>query len=452
MRGLALLLAMGCSLAAQSLSLPEAIRLAGRDSYRAEAARLEHRQALAETGQVHSLYLPELQLDAGHLNLSAQPGLRNGPFTVGPLDLGGVTVPAFSLGPLETPLGDRSAWKAKLSLRYLVYDFGKREAALNAARNREEARGLEGDGQLRCAQAEVAARYVALLGLKARGEVLLQRRKALEDHLQTAQNLFTQGVVARNDLLRTEVALRSLGDAEQALDSAESGAREQLNQALGREPTAPLELKRVPSQPPPLPWNEAQCRERALASNESIRALRAKVKTLEGQTALDRRDWTPNVVAEAFHSYEQNSYSLHPHETGLYMGLSWKVFDGARRSRLQTSAAGLDLARQELRNAEQQAGNAAAEAWRDCRTALREMETARTNVAASEENLRIVEDQYREGMVQGGDALEAEALLAESRFALTEHRTRAYTRQAALLALLGEDLALFYGHADTEEH
>ena len=38
----------------------------------------------------------------------------------------------------------------------------------------------------------------------------------------------------------------------------------------------------------------------------------------------------------------------------------------------------------------------------------------------------------------------SETVLAESRFALVDRHCNAYTQQAALLALLGEDLAAFY--------
>ena len=75
------------------------------------------------------------------------------------------------------------------------------------------------------------------------------------------------------------------------------------------------------------------------------------------------------------------------------------------------------------------------------------METAAENVKASEENLRIVEDQYKEGLSRTTDVLDAESVLAESRFSLAERRYRAYTKQAALLAALGEDLPAFYEHA-----
>mgnify|MGYP001227058331 CR=1 FL=1 len=436
-------------LGAEPLSLSEALRRAEMASFRADNARLERAKALEETGQVKSLYLPEVNFQGGHLNLDERPELRFGPVAIGPLNLGGMTIGPLNLGPMGTPTADKDSWRYKLSVDYLLYDFGKREKALSATRAKEEAIGLKGGEEIKQAQAEVAARYVALLNVKAQRQVLFQRRKSLEDHLKTVQDLYQNGVVARNDLLRTEVALRGIGDVERALDSAEAAATEALNVAMGQEATTPLELPDGLEAPPALPWDETSCRTRAAQGNEGVKALKAKTKALQKQVELKRGDYTPNVVAEAAHSYEQNSWSLHPHENALYIGLSWKVFDGARSSKVRHASAELEQGKRETLEAERQAGNAAVAAYRDVQVALQEVQTAEANVRASEENLRIVEDQYKEGLAKSTDALDAEAVLADSRFSLAAKRYRAYARQAALLATLGEDLPAFYSHVTT---
>ena len=65
-------------------------------------------------------------------------------------------------------------------------------------------------------------------------------------------------------------------------------------------------------------------------------------------------------------------------------------------------------------------------------------------MAASEENLRIIEDQYKEGLARTTDVLDAESVLAESRWRVVQMHYRAYARQAGLLAAMGEDLPSFY--------
>ena len=65
-------------------------------------------------------------------------------------------------------------------------------------------------------------------------------------------------------------------------------------------------------------------------------------------------------------------------------------------------------------------------------------------MSAAEENLRIEEDQYKAGLARTTDVLDAESVLAESRFALVNQHYNAYLKQGALLTAAGGDLATFF--------
>ncbi|WP_243304609.1 TolC family protein [Geothrix oryzisoli] len=427
---------------AEPLGLPRALRLAGEHSQAAEAARASLAGAHEETAQVRGLYWPEVQIQGGYWTTDHRPELVSQPMRIGPL-----TVP-----PQVFPTSDSQAWRYRASVQYLLWDFGRRGEALSASRAREEAVARSGGADLLKAQSEVAARYFALLNLKAQMRVLVQRREALELHLGHARALFEQGVVARNDLLRTEVALRAVGDAEQALGQAYASTLEGLNVAMGLRPDTAQDLPETLAGPPELPWNEPACRARARQRNEAVQAARARARALADQATYRRKDLLPTLAAEASHTYGQNSFLTHEHETSLFVGLSWKLFDGGiRTARVRQADAETGRARRDLQEAERQAETAAAAALRAFRQSLREVDTARLNVASAEENLRMVGDQYQEGLVRNTDVLDAESVLAESRSALEDRRYRAYAQQTALLAVLGEDLpAFFEAHAPRE--
>ncbi|HWQ09957.1 MAG TPA: TolC family protein [Holophaga sp.] len=423
------------------LTLPVALRQAEQASFQADNASFALAAAQDETAQVRSLYLPELTAAGGHVSLDHTRELRTSAMTLGPFPvLGTVSVP-----PSATGVAEASSWQYKVGVHYLLWDFGRRGAMLSAARAKEVASTDSGKADVQRLQAEVTARYMTLLDAKARKLVLAQRHTALRDHLKTVEDMLKQGLVARNDYLRTEVALRGVEDADGAVDTAYANALEALNTSLGREPGRTAELPGALGAPPDIPWDEAAIRARALANNATVRALKAKVEALDRTTELDRRNFYPAVVAEAAHTYEENRFLVHPHENSLTVGMTWKVLDGgARSAKVQESATQAAQARRELLEAQRTAEAAAVAALRNFRQSLREAGTAKVNVISSEENFRIVEDQYREGMVRSTDALDAEAILAESRSALASKQYQAYAQQAALLALLGEDLAAFY--------
>ena len=444
MRSLPPLLALSAFLALPAqdlLTLPVALREAEKASLQADSAAFALAAAQDETAQVRSLYLPVLTAAGGHVSLDHTRELRTSAMTLGPFPvLGTVDVPSSTTGVAQA-----SSWQYKVGVQYLLWDFGRRGKMLAAAKAKEEATTASGKADVQKLEAEVTARYMALLDAKARKQVLAQRRTALQDHLKTVRDMLNQGLVARNDYLRTEVALRGVEDADGAVDAAYANALEALNTSLGREPGRAVELPLALGAPPDIPWDEAAIRTRAVEHNASVEALKAKVKALDEATELDRKDSYPAVVAEAAHTYEENRYLVHPHENSLTIGMTWKVLDGgARAAKVRESATAAAQARRELLEARRTVEASAVSALRNFRQSLREAGTAKANVVSSEENLRIVEDQYREGMVRSTDALDAEAVLAESRSALASKQYQAYAQQAALLALLGEDLAGFY--------
>jgi outer membrane protein TolC len=441
-------LACGCALAVLAalggpragaaetlLTLPAALRQAGQASLPADLAVQARIQAEQGSRAIQATYLPELKLQGGHLSLDQDPALVTAPIALGPF-----TVPAMA-----EPFAQKSTWAYQLKADYLVYDFGKRASALAAAQARAEAVDLGGRDEVRRAQAEAAARYLTVLDLKARRQVVAQRQQALADHLKDARSLLAQGLVARNDLLRAEVALRTVRDSATAVDNRLASAQESLNLALGLAPETRQTLPERLGPPPALPWDDAAIRARAEAGNDGVKALQAKVKAAEDQTAYRRRDFSPNLVASLEHDYVENRYLVHPQQTALFLGVSWKLFDGGVRSaHLSQARAEGDSARRQLLEAGRQAGNAAAQARRAFQEALQEMATAQANVTSAEENLRIVKEQYQQGYAKGSDVLDAETLLAESRFNLADRHYQAYGQQVTLLAVLGEDLAAFY--------
>ena len=413
----------------------------------ADLAGFNRAQAQGDQDEVKASFLPEFDFQGGHLNLDHEAALKTSSFTLGPIPgLGSIPIPGMEQGVAQT-----SSWRYQLTASYLVYDFGKRSSALTATRAKAAAVDLRGKDEVNRAQAEVAGRYMTVVNLNARRKVVDQRRQALLDHLRDAKALFDQGVVARNDLLRTEVALRSVDDAGRTLDNALASAQGNLNIALGLPPGTAQTVPEAFPPPPVLPWDEQQVRLKAPAGNCGVKALEARLQAASGQVDFRRRDFTPNVVAQVGHTYEQNQFLLHPDQTTLYLGLSWKLFDGgARSARVSKSRAEEDTARRELLEGRRQAENVAAGAFRDYKEALAEMETAKANVAAAQENLRIVNDQYQQAYAKSADVLDAETVLAESRFSLSDRLCLAYGQQAGLLALLGEDLEAFYATSSLE--
>jgi len=414
----------------ESLTLEKALEMVSRSSPSAELGALDEKIAAEKIRESLSLYYPKVDLSLGHVHLDNDP--------------------AFKFGSVTFPAGEQLFWKWDISIQQTIWDFGRRRELRSAAESSVSAVRAKVSGEVRMKQAEVTALFMEALTLSDQITVVESRKKSLEDHLETARNLFDQGVVTRNDVLRTEVALRSLDDAKRALESGRMTALDRLKQAVGIDVSAEI----VPVDPsrdgsgtriPGIEWSDDEMTDMALRQNFGLRALEEKISALEDAADFARKESYPYLVGAAGHSYEQNRYMEYPHVNKLFLGVSFNVFDGgARKARAAAAAVEVEKARREKLEAEREVVSALRKACRDYRDSLEEYATARLNSESSAENLRIVENQYREGLLRTTDFLEADALFAESRFKEVENLHRVISLEAAMLALTGCDIRAFF--------
>jgi outer membrane protein len=409
------------------LSLADALREIAARSTVAVSAGLDLDAARQSTVGVEASYYPSVSLSVGHFN-------RDDP-----------VVAIF--GDFAVPTTEKNFFTGELDVTELLWDGGRRASAVKGSRSAEDATAMRGQADVRAAQLEGMGTYLGILALEAQRRVVTQREASLRDHLREVRDLFEQGVVARNDLLATEVRLRSVQDQAGRVDNDKAVALQALNRLMGRKPTEPLALPGQLPSPPQLPASPEELTKRAAEGNQQLLALRARLKAEQDAVGVRKADFYPTFIAQASHTYQQNQYLLYPNANFLFLGVNWQAYDGgARKAGVREAEIAASKTTQELADLERQLEIRVDRAYRDYLQALREAATAQTNVEASEENLRIVEDQYKAGLARSTDVLDAESTLAESRFALVNQHYNAYLKQGALLTVAGEDLPTFYAN------
>ena len=409
------------------LSLAETLREIAARSTAAVTAGLDLDAAKENTRRAQASYYPSVSLSAGHFN-------RDDP-----------VVAIF--GDFAVPTTEKNFFTGELDVTELIWDGGRRSSAVKGSRSAEDATAMQGQADVRAAQLEGMGAYLGILVSKAQRRVVAQREASLQDHLREVKDLFDQGVVARNDLLATEVRLRSVQDQAGRVDNDEAVAVQALNRLMGRSPGDPLVLPGELPSPPPLTANPEDLRKRAAEGNKQLLALRSRLAAEQDAVGVRKADSYPIFIAQASHTYQQNQYLLYPNANFLFLGVNWLAYDGgARKAGVREAEIAVARTAQEITDLQRQLEIRVDRAYRDYQQALREAATAETNVNASVENLRIVEDQYRAGLAKSTDVLDAESTLAESRFNLVNQHYNAYLKQGALLTVAGEDLPTFYAN------
>lgn len=407
------------------LTLAQALRVTAARSQAAVAAGLDVDAAREATNRVKASFLPSISVSGGWFARDHE------------------VVAVF--GTVEVPTTQKNFFVGEISATQLLWDGGRRSTSLSASARTEQAAEARGHADVLGAQLEALNAYLTVLALKAQRGVVEQRVASLEGHRREARDLYEEGQVARSDVLGTEVRLRTVRDRLPQLEDGAAVATEALNRLMGSGPGEPVAFPASLPPPRPLPHDAAALRRFAAERNPRLLALRARLDVERKTAELKRREEYPSVFAQASHTYQENEYLSYPNANVLFLGLSWSAWDGGARAAARRQA---DLAAEkterEIEDVTKSLGIEIDRADRELAQALREAATAEENAAASAETLRIVEDQYRAGVARSTEVLDAEAALAENRFASVSQRYAAYLRQGVLLALADLDLPAFF--------
>jgi len=259
-----------------------------------------------------------------------------------------VYAPYPGYSPALTNLGNA---RLQAVVRQPVYAGGALKAGVARARAGAEAaqaryRMVEKDLEL-----EVRSRFSEVLEATAEVEIRRAGLEQLDTYRSSLRSRQASGQGVSADLLKTEVryALEeaTLSETEQRRDEA----RLSLNDLMGRDPTAPLELEPLPPPEPPSAPNVLAWR-----SAPEISAAEAAARSAEADEKIAQAERRPHLLLTAdagFWTADTTSLGTSFWDrlwrTGGYsIGLAfvWPIWDnGAARARVTQARLGLESAR-----------------------------------------------------------------------------------------------------------
>lgn len=245
--------------------------------------------------------------------------------------------------------------------------------------------------------------------------------KSLEVHLRNAEAQYEQGLSARNDALKAEVALAQARQQERSAAKQLVLLRSRLNQLLDLDLQAHLDLSEEDIQPhtaPPMEELYSMAEKRRpeyLLLETSVR------QTEEGLTAAKSR-YYPHV--SLFGQYyregedflaETNNFT-NDQNASVGVRVDWNWFEGgktdAAAKEWRYRQASLEEKRSDLK---QQIRLQVEDAYEQLKVAEANIETARTALEQARENERMTSLQYQEQLVIFLEVLNAEVFVAQSR-------------------------------------
>ena len=265
---------------------------------------------------------------------------------------------------------------------------------------------------------KAAELYLRVLEAKRLVDVATASVAALEGQRRQAVSLHANGVIAKNDLLRAELALSNARQREIQARGNVIVARGRLGMLLGLPAGSEIDVAPITTAPPSYDAAVTVSTAEAQASSRraEVRAFDARVEQASAKVRSARDRLIPQVTAVGNYTHVEGS--AFQQKNAAFVGLvgSWDVWDwGSTLSESHQAEARREQAKLARVKVEEQVRLEARQAAVDAETAREALELAQAALEQAEENFRIVSKRFEQAAATAFDVVDAEALLTQSR-------------------------------------
>lgn len=345
------------------------------------------------------------------------------------------------------------SFSPEIHLEYLIFDFGGRSGAIDAAKARLLSANMTFNNTHLTIIFQVSSAYYRLLnavGLRAAAEISLKNAQAVEED---AQARLTHGLATKPDVLEATAARAQAQYDVQSAIGAEEIARGELATVLGLPPDTVLNIQKIDALKMPGELTESvdAAIDRAMEQRPDLKARLAQLRSADAVIRQARSAYFPTLsisgdggLSRQYGQQGQEALLPPAYATGevwnVNLGLKWTLFDGARRehdvaqARAEKAAtlAEIDALRDEI-------ANQVWAAYSNVKTAERQQEAAAALMASADQSYAAARESYGYGIRNLLDVVAAQKALAQASAENVTARTQLLL-QVANLAFRTADL------------
>jgi outer membrane protein len=416
--------------AAHTYSLAELIDLAEQNNPRTRIAWEMARQRAEELGIAKSSYYPLL---AGQAAFSDQRIIDPFPKPLAPRGYVMVEIPAIV---------------PEVTLDYLIFDFGKREAKVDAATAEKLAAGANFIQANQTVAFRVASAYYQLLTQQERLAAAEATLKTAETTADAAEFQLRNGRATLPDVLNARAeASQAVFDRESA-DGDEKIARVTLTETVGVEPSPNITIDAANSAPLPsdLAASIDALIDRAIADRPDLAAQAAEIRAADDAIRAARAEYWPQIVLQGGAAqtslwptadYGELGNASQPTWSAA-LAIQWRIFDGgARKNEVAKAESKKRESQDEMRDKRDQATREVWTAYIAFRTALRKQQAAVALLESANASYSASLDAYKYGVKNLIDVVTAERQLAQARLSSVSARSQLFLEAVDLEFVTG---------------
>jgi outer membrane protein TolC len=310
---------------------------------------------------------------------------------------------------------EREVGTASLSAIVPIYSFGRSSNRYDAATLGVEVAELEQTQAHQDLELAVRDAYFRLLEAQKIALVVEASLEVIDRQLEVARDFLAQDLVARSDVLAVEVQ-RAERQQESILAANNIDlATAVLNRLLGLpgdQRTAVQDVLEVV----PVRTDLRDVLRLAIERRPDLEVARRRISIAQSQWRATRADFFPIIYAFGSYNYTSDEFQLNQDWLSGGAAIEWPIFDGGvtytrlRRQEREIDEA-IDLRDERLDDAVLEVR----QAWLEQHAAAERVPVARKAIELADENLRIVRDQYGQGLVTSTDVLLEEDRLSRAR-------------------------------------
>lgn len=260
----------------------------------------------------------------------------------------------------------------------------------------------------------------------------------LEDHLKNVQAQYDVGVVAKVDVLRSQV---ELANAKQTLIQAENSyqvAEANMNKIVGLPMDTNLKLDNL------LVYNAYdknmdECLAYAAEHRPELMQAKYNVDAAKGALMVARSGHMPQVAAQASQNWKSNSWPGDDNDNwAVGVSVEMNVFDtGVTLSKIHGAEADLKKAQETYRDTVDSVNLDVRSNYLGLREAEKRISTTKLAVEQADEDYRIAQLRYMSGVGTNTDVLDAQVALTQAKTNYTQALYDYNTSKTALETSIG---------------
>jgi outer membrane protein len=348
------------------------------------------------------------------------------------------------INPFPEPLAPRGyvmvevpTVRPEVTLQYLIFDFGKREATVDSAKAERLAAGADVIQVNQALALHVASAYYQLVTAQERLQAAQDTLRTAQTTQDAAENRLDNGLATLPDVLNARAETAQAVFDEESADGDEKIARVTLTEAVGAEPSPNIVIDSQKSAPLPekLTMSIEALIDRAMENRPELMAQALRIRSAEARIRAARAEYKPQIALSGSAAqtsvwptadYGQLGSASEP-TWSVALGIHWRIFDGGvRKNELLIAQSKRREAEDEFTATHDQTTREVWTAYIAFRTALRKHDAAVALLESANASYSASLDAYKYGVKNLVDVVTAEKQLAQARLSSVSARSELF--------------------------